>query len=305
MRKRGPFSEVLQPGKRGWRSYCGSGSSLNGFGALAILAAEVGGQAVEAMVDSGCTQSLVISTVAQAHGRGGLILTLDGGEVQSRGEAVLDVMVRGVSTRVRFRVVDKLVGGLHAVLGMDFIMLMGGAFICGKDVQFGVERSPRTEVGASAVSLKPGSLSILDPDFLAEFDGSVWTVGWRWKEGRPPDLKNEIGSYESTKTEGAREKFDNEVKRWIEEGWLRPCSEVDGGGVLPLMAVVQVNKDKVRPVLDFRELNEHVSNHPGTDAAVCSETLRRWRRIPGRLKIVDLKSAYLQVHVTEGLWQYQ
>ena len=305
MWKRGPFSEVLQPGKRGWRSYCGSGSSLNGFDALAILAAEVGGQAVEAMVDSGCTQSLVISTVAQAHGRGGLILTLDGGEVQSRGEAVLDVMVRGVSTRVRFRVVDKLVGGLHAVLGMDFIMLMGGAFICGKDVQFGVERSPRMEVGASAVSLKPGSLSILDPDFLAEFDGSVWTVGWRWKEGRPPDLKNEIGSYESTKTEGAREKFDNEVERWIEEGWLRPCSEVDGGGVLPLMAVVQVNKDKVRPVLDFRELNEHVSNHPGTDAAVCSETLRRWRRIPGRLKIVDLKSAYLQVHVTEGLWQYQ
>ena len=257
------------------------------------------------MVDSGCTQSLVTSAVAQARGMGGLILTLDGGEVKSRGEAELDVTVHGVASRVRFRVVDKLVGGLCAVLGMDFIRLMGGAFINGKDVRFTAERSLGIGAAASTVLCKPSQLSISDPDFLPEFDGAAWTVGWRWKEGRPPELRNEIGSYESTKVEETRERFDAEVERWIAEGWLRPSSKVDNGGVLPLMAVMQTNKDKVRPVLDFRELNEHVSSHPGTDAAVCCDTLRKWRRMPGPLKIVDLKSAYLQVRVNEGLWQYQ
>ena len=153
------------------------------------------------MVDSGWTQSLVTTAVAQARGKGGLILTLDGGEVKSRGETELDVAVHGVVTRVRFRVVDKLVGGLRAVLGMDFIRLMGGAFICGKDVRFGAEQSLGIGAVASTVSCKPKELSISDPDFLAEFDGAAWTVGWRWKEGRPPELKNEIGSYESTKAE--------------------------------------------------------------------------------------------------------
>ena len=77
-------------------------------------------------------------------------------------------------------------------------------------------------------------------------------------------------------------------------------------GVLPLMAVVQATKNKVRPVLDFRELNEHVKCHTGDDVAdVCGETLREWRQMVGASAIVDLKSAYLQLHVHEKLWKYQ
>ena len=35
-------------------------------------------------------------------------------------------------------------------------------------------------------------------------------------------------------------------------------------GLLPLMEIVQQNKDKLRPVMDFRELNSHVDGHkPG------------------------------------------
>ena len=45
-----------------------------------------------------------------------------------------------------------------------------------------------------------------------------------------------------------------------------------------LMAVIQPTKDKVRPVLDFRELNGHVMCHTGDDVTdVCGETLREWR----------------------------
>ena len=57
--------------------------------------------------------------------------------------------------------------------------------------------------------------------------------------------------------------------------------------------------------MDFREVNEFVESHPGYDVSVCGETLRRWRRMTGNLKMVDLKSAYLQIHVEENLWSYQ
>ena len=42
------------------------------------------------------------------------------------------------------------------------------------------------------------------------------------------------------------------------------------------MAVVQEKKDKVRPVLDFRELNEFVECS-GADADACDEKLKSWR----------------------------
>ena len=77
-------------------------------------------------------------------------------------------------------------------------------------------------------------------------------------------------------------------------------------GVLPLMAVVQPTKKKVRPVLDFRELNAYVMCHTGDDVTdICAETLREWRQTQGAASIVDLKSAYLQIHVDEKLWKYQ
>ena len=48
-------------------------------------------------------------------------------------------------------------------------------------------------------------------------------------------------------------------------------------GTIPLMAVIQPKKDKVRPVMDFRELNTHLGPHTA-DADVCSEKIREWRR---------------------------
>ena len=59
------------------------------------------------------------------------------------------------------------------------------------------------------------------------------------------------------------------------------------------MAVEQPTKGKVRPVFDYRELNQHVSCHTGDDNTdICSEKLREWRKIEGDAEIVDLKCAY-------------
>ena len=77
-------------------------------------------------------------------------------------------------------------------------------------------------------------------------------------------------------------------------------------GVIPFLAVFQPNKDKVHPVMDYRELNNFVECHTGDDmVAVCGEKVRKWRQLQGELKVVDLKSAYLQIHTSEDLWKYQ
>ena len=43
-------------------------------------------------------------------------------------------------------------------------------------------------------------------------------------------------------------------------------------GLIPLMAIVQQNKDKVRPVMDFRELNSHVDAFTA-NANVCADNI--------------------------------
>ena len=52
-------------------------------------------------------------------------------------------------------------------------------------------------------------------------------------------------------------KFRSEIERWIENGWLKKTTETESG-IIPLLAIVQTKKSKVRPVLNFREMNDFV-----------------------------------------------
>ena len=77
-------------------------------------------------------------------------------------------------------------------------------------------------------------------------------------------------------------------------------------GLLSLIAVVRLTINEVKPVLDYWESNKHVSCHMGGEFIdVCGETLQRWRQKSAASTIVDLKSAYLQIHVKPHLWKYQ
>ena len=83
--------------------------------------------------------------------------------------------------------------------------------------------------------------------------------------------------------------------------WNGPVEEI-----ILLLAVFQPTKDKVLPVIDYCELNTFVEGHTGNDkVAVGSEKIRKWRQLHGELKVVNLKSVYLQIHVSEDLWKYQ
>ena len=123
--------------------------------------------------------------------------------------------------------------------------------------------------------------------------------------GEPKQLQKGVGEYKCTRAPGVYKKYTEEIQSWISKGWLVPWKGPIKG-VIPLLAVVQPTKDKVRPVMDYRELNEFVECHTGDEhVAICAEKVRKWRQLDNKLKLVDLKSAYLQIHISEDLWQYQ
>ena len=132
----------------------------------------------------------------------------------------------------------------------------------------------------------------------------TWTVTWDWSAGNPPpELAGRVGEYPVPA--GARAEYEAELGDWVEKGWLREYNESEMGppkGLIPLMAVVQ--RTKVRPVMDFRSLNRHLTTYTA-DADICAEQTRKWRRMGTDVTLLDLKKAYLQIHVDEKLWPYQ
>ena len=90
---------------------------------------------------------------------------------------------------------------------------------------------------------------IEDKNFEAVFDGEKWTVIWK---GEPPVLQNRVKFYKNPLESEKNSEFEEEVEIWIADGILVPWKGKEKG-VLPLMAVFQATKKKVRPVLDYRE----------------------------------------------------
>ena len=79
----------------------------------------------------------------------------------------------------------------------------------------------------------------------------------------------------------------------VQRRWLRQRDRMVGEGRVSVCAV-----------MDFRELNSHVDAFTA-GADVCADKLREWRRLGTNMSIVDLRRAYLQLHVHESLWPFQ
>ena len=106
-------------------------------------------------------------------------------------------------------------------------------------------------------------LRLEDVDFAARFDGSRWIVRWKWC-GEVPKLHNRLAEYRMK--DALRPEFEKEVCAWIKEGILVPDPEgalVES--VVPLMAVEQTNKGKVRaPVCCAKTQSEDGGKLVGT-----------------------------------------
>ena len=129
--------------------------------------------------------------------------------------------------------VCNVVPGFDALLGMDVVSLLGGVAVSGDGKTM---RLLAKESLCAAAAEEEVELTISDKDFTAEFSGGKWKVAWKWAEGsESPKLANWVSQYAM---EGSVEKaFTEEIKEWIDRGWLRPY-DGEHDGIIPLMAVV-------------------------------------------------------------------
>ena len=217
---------------------------------------------------------------------------------------------------------SRVVSGVHAdvnvfisevkpldfdmILGMNAISSLGGVSITSRgEVNFLYPESSHScgEVFPTCAA----NISVVQRDFRVSFDQKqqAWTAEWHWPCQEPPDLVSHVDQYPMSPE--VRAGFEDEIDQWIEKGWLQPYDETRYGpprATIPMMAVVQENKRKVRPVLDYRSLNAFLDAHTG-DSDVCSDKLREWRRRGAHVSTLDLTSAYMQVRVAESLWPFQ
>ncbi|KAK3874473.1 hypothetical protein Pcinc_008865 [Petrolisthes cinctipes] len=171
------------------------------------------------------------------------------------GNTIVSIEVDGLIADVNCVVMGHLIEGVDAILGMDFIQLAGGLewkhgkvrFLSVRDREDGRQLKLDRKARAAVSQANPvPMLTVKDKDFEARFDGKSWTVRWHWRDRQPPVLINEVDCYRSAKTEQVKEKLEEEVKTWIKRGWMKRCEDQSNGkGILPLLAVVQVNKDKM------------------------------------------------------------
>ena len=275
-------------------------------GRLPVIEVDMGGVAVNALVDTGCTTTMVRAHLVrecEADEKETYMVAFDGRQVKCSGTCLVKLVVAERQVEVCAIVVDEVVEGIDVVMGIDIIDQLGGVAVCKGTVRFGGDMCLAS---VSPESAESSMCEINDRDFQAVFNGDHWTVKWCWKGDSPPSLRNKVSCYDKQLDGRKKEEFEKEVDRWIAEGILVPWGKEVEGGILPLMAVEQPTKNKVRPVLDYRELNEYVECHTGDNMTdVCNEVLREWRQMEGEVKLVDLKSAYLQIRVARELWKYQ
>eukprot|EP00794_Sanderia_malayensis_P011568 gene11568-12763_t len=208
------------------------------------------------------------------------VAAFDGSVVQCKSRSGLEITVGDAVITVDAIITDTIVRGIDIVLGLYAITQLGGITIDKGGIKFGhvqhavvARAEPEQPVEASKLTDTKNAFIIKDVDFLGKFDGEYWTVEWFWKNRKPPKLENKIGLYNRGLEGEKNDKFEKAVDQWIEEGILIPWNGAVENGILPLMAVEQPTKNKVRPVLDYTELNKAVECHTGDDVLdVCSET---------------------------------
>ena len=191
------------------------------------------------------------------------------------------------------------------VLGLD-VLLRPGLSLSILDGRCNVSVSGGTveaAVGSGAVSLEQPT--IRDPDYEATFRDGRWEVRWRWKDA---SVKlNKPSNYVLPEYVDA---VNRELEDWLDLGILVEFDERVHGKIrhyLPIIAVCQQKgqSTKIRPVFDFRSLNDHIESHTGGATPLCASRIRQWRQLGSHCAILDLKRAYLQILIAPDLWRFQ
>ena len=208
---------------------------------LPSIVMKVNGTWRRVLVDTGCSRSVAHVSCCETWTKSEVCLvTASGDKWQCKGTGVLRLQLHsGGSADVSVCATENMPLGFSFILGMDGIRALGGVTVdpqCG--VQFGVE-----DVICAATDVE---LEVDEPDFTATYDSrtNCWIAAWKWVESKEPGvLHNQAAEY--AVPQDARESYEKELQRWIDDGWLLLYDEQAHGpakGLIPLMAVVQRKK---------------------------------------------------------------
>ena len=236
------------------------------------------------------------------------MVTVNGQQQQCEGVSQTRIATpNGNTVCVEALVVDFKPLGFCFLMGMNGIVALDGVSISAtRDIYFMGKNEACLLCLRSDMPKDVSDMNIIAHDFTASFEkeNREWIIAWKWN-GKPETLVNKIAEY--IIPIGIKHDYEKEIEGWIEKKWLQKYEAKKHGpikGLVPLMAVVQRNKGKVRPVLDFRELNTFIEAFTANTEA-CADKLRDWRRFGENVSIIDLSSAYMQLKIDEKIWAYQ
>ncbi len=295
----------------------------------------VNGRRRRALVDTGSTYMLISAQAAVGLARRNdcvLLEMMDGGRMKSLGSVLArSIVVNGMELGPwPAQVMRVLPMNVEVILGLDVVLEFGLLVNCANDkvmIKIGEAKqnegvlkcatqrvmmaqstggdavNERTTQGVGVIensdSVAPAAaaenqqaIEVTDDDFRDD------DFEWRWVDGKSPAFCSKPNYAIPEKDRAA---FVAEVEDWIGTGVLVQWDEREHGRVrnfLPLMSVNQSKgeESKVRPVIDFRVLNEKVLCLT-SDMLTCDERLREWRAKGCDGSLVDLRWAYLQVHM--------
>lgn len=279
--------------------------------ALPTINLDINGVRRDVLIDSGCTCCIIYNKCATKITKKEVnVVTVNGQQQQCEGVSRTQIIApNGNAVYVEALVVDFKPLGFSFLMGMNGIVALGGVSIsASREICFMGKYEACLLGQRNDIPKDESNMNIIARDFTASFEkeNKEWTIAWKWNgDSKPETLVNKIAEY--TIPIGIKNDYEKEIEGWIEKKWLQKYEAKKHGpikGLVPLMAVVQQNKGKVRPVLDFRELNSYIEAFTAnTDA--CADKLRDWRRFGENVSIIDLSSAYMQLKIDEKLWTYQ
>lgn len=262
-------------------------------------------------MDTGCSRSVV--KICNVEGplmqRNQEQVTLANGSRVFVGTCTARINVDDKEVTENCIVMNTLPENLDLLLGVDVIAKLGGMVFHNGSVKFGVSSDlvnvcssgPSDELSGTRITEEGGTKK---HNFRIRFD-KVWTVSWDWKSDVPDQLPWRKTVLKESKP---KDKSTMDIlNKWMEKGYLIEYDDEKMGasvGSIPIYGIAQLNKDKIRPVFDFRELNKYIDVYSGS-SDVCVEKLREWRRKSNSFAILDLSDAYMQIHVDPAMWRFQ
>ena len=102
-----------------------------------VVEVSLDGRQALAIVDTGCSRSMVKRRNQGAVVDGTSVLAFDGREVKCYGYDDIRLVIGEKTVRVRVRVTEALVGGVDVIVGMDVIEELGGVTLADGKVMFG------------------------------------------------------------------------------------------------------------------------------------------------------------------------